>query len=153
MAVECISADDVPESRGIIGTMLLEDELSKNKPIVILVEDDASVLRALARLMESAGFEVRAFDCPSSLRAADMPTQNACLVLDVHLPEMSGVALYRKLAGAGSRLPLILITAHIDPAADALIESVDPIAVLRKPFSRESLLVALREAFASARNS
>ena len=127
--------------------------MSENKPIVILVEDDNSVLRALARLIESAGFEVRPFDRPSALSLTDIPKDNACLVFDVHLPEMSGVALYQKLAAAGCRLPLILITAHADPATNSLTESANSVAVLTKPFSRESLLAALRKGLASIRSA
>ena len=123
--------------------------MSRNKPIVILVEDDPSVLRALSRLIETAGLEVRAFDRPGALRPTDIPDDKACLIFDVHLPEMSGVALYERLSAAECRLPLILITAHSDAATRALTESVNAIAVLTKPFSRETLLAALRQALGS----
>jgi FixJ family two-component response regulator len=124
--------------------------LSEKKPIVILVEDDPSVLRALSRLIETAGFEVRAFDRPSALRLSEIPDDNACLIFDVHLPEMSGVALYEGLAASGCRLPIILMTAHVDAGTRALTESVNAIAVLTKPFNRESLLAALGQALTSA---
>jgi two-component system, LuxR family, response regulator FixJ len=131
------------------GPTLLEDGLSENKPIVILVEDDPSVLRALVRLIESAGFEVRAFDRPSALTLTAIPDKNACFVFDVHLPEMSGVALFQTLAASNRGLPLILITGHADASTRALTESINPVAVLLKPFSRESLLAALRQGLTS----
>ena len=114
---------------------------------MILVEDDPSVLGALRRLMVSLGFEVRAFDGPQAVLASDIPTTDACLVVDVHLPEMTGVELCEALAASGHRLPAIMITGHIDEATRELAERVNPVAILFKPFSRESLLAALSKAF------
>ncbi len=133
--------------------LLPEDELSARKTEVILVEDDPSVLRALRRLLVSSGFKVRTFSRPSALRAMGIPDSNACLIFDVHLPEMTGVELYQTLAAAGCRSPLILITAHIDEATRTMTERVKAAAVLIKPFSRDSLLAAIRQALASAGNS
>lgn len=126
--------------------------MGEKKTEVILVEDDASVLRALRRLLEFSGFKVRAFGRPSALQAAGLPDSDACLIFDVHLPEMTGVKLYQALAASGCRLPLILITAHIDDATRAMTEQVNAAAVLIKPFSRESLLTAIRQGLASGRN-
>jgi FixJ family two-component response regulator len=105
-----------------------------NKPAIILVEDDASVLRALRRVLEFSGFEVRAFSNPGMLQATGVPDSNACLIFDVHLSQMTGVELYQELAAAGSTLPLILITGYVDDATRAMTESVKAVAVLTKPF-------------------
>jgi FixJ family two-component response regulator len=123
--------------------------LGINKPEVILVEDDVSVLRALRRLLEISGFEVQAFLRPSALLATVIPKSNACLIFDVHLPEMTGVELHQTLSASGCRLPLILITAHVDDATRAITQRVNTAAVLMKPFSRASLLAAIHQAFAS----
>ena len=120
-----------------------------SKPEVILVEDDPSVLRALRRLLEFSGFTVRSFGRPSALQAAAVPDSNACLIFDVYLPEMTGVELYQQLAAAGCRLPLIFITGHFDDATRAMTQRVNPIAVLIKPFSRDSLLAAIHQGLAS----
>jgi FixJ family two-component response regulator len=133
--------------------LLPEDELSATKTEVILVEDDPSVQRALRRLLEFSGFEVRAFSHPSALQATGIPGRNACLIFDVHLPEMSGVELYQALTAAGCRSPLILITAHIDDATRAMTKRVKAAAVLIKPFSRDSLLAAIRLGLASGGNA
>jgi FixJ family two-component response regulator len=132
---------------------LMEDELSANKTEVILVEDDPSVLRALRRLLELSGFEVRAFSHPSALQAVGLPNAKACLIFDVHLPEMTGMELYQRLSAAGCRSPLILITAHIDDATRVMTERVKAAAVLIKPFSRDSLLAAIRLGLASGANA
>lgn len=126
--------------------------MGEKKTEVILVEDDRSVLRALRRLLEFSGFEVWSFDRPSELQAMGIPDSVACLIFDLHLPEMTGVELYQSLATSGCRLPLILITAHIDDATHAMAELVNATAVLFKPFSRDSLLAAIHQGLASVRN-
>jgi FixJ family two-component response regulator len=123
--------------------------LRESKTDVILVEDDPSVLRALRRLLQVSGFKVRAFARPSELQATGIPGPHACLIFDVHLPEMTGVELYQSLAAAGCRCPLILITGRVDEATRAMTRRVNPAAVLMKPFSRDSLLAAIRQSLAS----
>jgi FixJ family two-component response regulator len=123
-----------------------EKELAASKPAVILVEDDPSVLRALRRLMVSSGYEVWAFSRPSELLAVAIPDSNACLIFDVHVPEMNGVQLYETLAASGCRLPVIFITAHADDGTLLMISRVSAVAVLIKPFSREALLEAITKA-------
>jgi FixJ family two-component response regulator len=126
--------------------------LRVRKTEVILVEDDPSVLRALCRLLEFSGFAVRAFARPSELQAIGIPDASACLIFDVHLPEMTGVELYEVLAASGCRSPLILITGYVDEATRAMVERVKPAAFLIKPFSRDSLMAAICHAFATGRN-
>jgi FixJ family two-component response regulator len=120
----------------------------QNKLIVILVEDDLSVLRALRRLLMSAGFTVLAFDRPQALLESDIPQTNACLVVDVHLPEMTGVELCETLTASGRLLPAIMITGRVDEATNELLRRIHPVAILFKPFSRDVLLAALSKAFA-----
>ncbi len=121
---------------------------NQNKRVVVLVEDDLSVLRSLRRLITAEGFEVRSFDRPGEVLGSQIPVCDACLLVDVHLPEMNGVELCEKLAASGCRLPAIMITAHQDGATRELTSRADPVAVLYKPFSRDSLLKALSNAFA-----
>jgi FixJ family two-component response regulator len=123
--------------------------LRDRKTEVILVEDDPSVLRALRRLLEVSGFKVRVFARPSTLLGAGIPNSNACLIFDVHLPEMTGVQLYQQLASLGCSCPLILITGRVDEATRAMTKRVNAAAVLIKPFSRDSLLAAIRKSLAS----
>jgi len=90
------------------------------KPVVIVVDDDPSILRALQRLISGAGFDVRVFDRPSELLKDDLPKTHACLVVDVHLPEMSGVELCETLGASGCRLPVVLITADAGEGPELL---------------------------------
>jgi PleD family two-component response regulator len=82
---------------------------------VVVVDDDLSVLRALSRLIQTAGFRVLSFDRPSALLTSAIPTANACLVVDMNFPEMSGTELCSALAALGRGLPAVLITSETIP--------------------------------------
>jgi FixJ family two-component response regulator len=123
--------------------------VTEAKPALILVEDDSSVLRAMRRLMLYAGFLVMAFDRPRAVLDSELPKNDACLIIDVHLPEMNGVQLCETLAALGCRLPVIMITGHLDETTRELTRRAKAIAVLFKPFTRNELLAAISEALAS----
>lgn len=124
------------------------------KSVVLVVDDDPSVLRALRRLISGAGFDVRVFDRPSKvLKDGHLPKTDACLVVDVHLPEMSGVELCEALGACGYRLPVVLITAHPDDGTRALALSAHPVALLIKPFGRAELVNSIQIALNTGKNS
>ena len=122
--------------------------MAQPKAVVVLVEDDLSDLRALTRLLENSDFDVLAFSQPSTVMESNIPNTGACLVIDVYLPEMTGVDLCRALNLSGCRLPVIFITARTDDATRLLLERADPVAVLFKPFGRADLLAAISRALA-----
>ncbi|MGH7988440.1 MAG: response regulator transcription factor [Candidatus Binataceae bacterium] len=122
--------------------------MTNRKRLVILVEDDPSVLRAVRRLILGAGFDVVAFDRPSAVLESVLPKSEACLLVDVHLPEMNGIELCRVLAASGCELPTVLITGATDEATHKLVRTMDVAAVLYKPFQREVLIAALGNALA-----
>ncbi len=92
-----------------------------------------------------------AFDRPDAVLDSELPKANACLVVDVHLPEMNGVQLCETLAASGCRLPVIMITGHVDQATRELVQRAKAVAVLFKPFTRDSLLEAISEALAAGK--
>jgi two-component system, LuxR family, response regulator FixJ len=122
-------------------------------PVAILVEDDVSVLRALRRLLVSASYDVLQFDHPHAVLEAKLPDSNACLIVDIHLPEMNGAELCEALAATGCRLPVIVITAHSDAITLSLTTRISTVAVLFKPFGRKALLEALNRALISAKSA
>jgi len=122
-------------------------ELITRKPIIIIViDDDPSILRALRRLVSGAGFEVWTFDRPSALLKSDIPKTGACLIVDIDLPEMNGVELCATLAASGCKLPVILITAHTDDETRRLADGAHPVALLIKPFGRDLLVNSIQSA-------
>jgi len=127
-------------------------ELNATKPTIIVVDDDESILRALRRLLSGAGFDVRTFHRPSTLLKSDLPKTGACLVVDIHLPEMNGVELCATLAASGCRLPVILITAHPDEETRRLADDAHPVALLIKPFGRELLVSSIQNALLAERH-
>jgi FixJ family two-component response regulator len=116
------------------------------KPVIIVIDDDPSILRALRRLVSGAGFEVWTFERPSALLKSDLPKTRACLIVDIDLPEMNGVELCATLAASGCRLPVILITAHTDEETRRLADDAHPVALLIKPFGRELLVDSINGA-------
>jgi FixJ family two-component response regulator len=116
---------------------------------VLVVDDDPSMLRALGRLIRSAGFDVRTFDRPTALLAAEIPPSGACLLLDVHMPEMNGIELYEALVGTGHKLPVIMITGQDDAQTRRLLQYIEAVAVLSKPVEEALLLDAISSALGS----
>jgi FixJ family two-component response regulator len=120
--------------------------VTKARSLVIVLDDDPSVLRALRRLISGAGYDVQAFNCPSALLASGSFRADSCLVVDIHLPEMNGVELCEALAASGRSLPTIFITAHPDEHTMKLARRAQPVAVLIKPFARDLLLDSISAA-------
>lgn len=110
-------------------------------PVIAIVDDDASVRRALQRLVESAGYTVRTFASAREFLAWLPQGQAACLVLDVHMDGMSGFDLQRRLA-----VPVIFITAHDDALTLARIKRSRAAGHLRKPIDEQAVLNAIRTA-------
>ena len=83
---------------------------------VAIVDDDVSANRALARLLRSAGFASSSFYSAESFLADPSRSSFACLLLDIQLTGISGLDLQRLLLAEGTRVPIVFITAHDDPA-------------------------------------
>lgn len=115
---------------------------------VLVVDDDPSVLRSLNRLISASGFAVKMFAKPSELIASEIPTSNACMVVDIDMPEMTGIAMCEVLKGSGRGLPAVLVTGRTDARTRLLAAQSDSVAVLFKPFDKEPLLDAIARAIA-----
>jgi two-component system, LuxR family, response regulator FixJ len=116
---------------------------TETKATVIVIEDDPSVRRSLRRLIATAGFNVQTFDRPSTFLESDSPISNVCYVIDVHLPEMMGVALCEEMRAQGRTPRVILITGHVDERTVEMTRRAEVAAVLFKPFGRDQLLKAI----------
>lgn len=114
-------------------------------PLVYVIDDDASLLRALRRLLSAGGFRVCTFASAEDFLESAKPTP-ACLVLDVHLGGLSGLDLQERLLASGRRIPVVFITAHDDAATRERARRAGAIDYLRKPFNDESLLAGIRRA-------
>jgi FixJ family two-component response regulator len=116
---------------------------------IVVVEDDASMRQALARVLRAGGYEVVTFASAEAALGAGAAPAAACLVLDIRLPGMSGFELCRHLAHRGSQSPVIFITAHDEPALREEAESLGARNFFLKPFSGRLLLDAVAQALCS----
>lgn len=115
-------------------------------PIVFIVDDDASMREALANLVTSVSLRVECFASSAEFLRRGRSESPSCLVLDVRLPDLSGLELQRRLAHALPPIPIIFISAHGDiPMAVRAIKA-GAMEFLPKPFRDEELLDAIRQA-------
>ncbi len=113
---------------------------------VAVVDDDEPVRRALARLIRSLGFEAEVFSSGEDFLAA-LPTRRPdCVVLDLNMPGVDGFGVQARMAEARMRIPVIVITGHDSPEAQARALGGGAAAYLRKPLDADVLREAIREA-------
>jgi len=116
--------------------------------LISVVDDDPSVLEGVIGLMESVGYPAVGFRSAEEFLNSAQLCRTACLILDVHMPGMGGFELQRRLIAAADHIPIIFITAHGETNVSAQAFRQGAVAFLRKPFSQESLLEAVRSSFA-----
>jgi FixJ family two-component response regulator len=108
--------------------------------MIYIVEDDMSVRRSFEFFLESAELEYKSFGSAISFLADGMPTVNDLLVLDINLPEMSGLDLLNKFTQEKKQIPVIVVTASDDPAIRESCNSYGVKAFLRKPVDGGTLM-------------
>ena len=113
---------------------------------VFVVDDDDSMREAIARLLGAAGYSHGSFASAEDFLASDAIEDTACVVSDLRLPGMSGLALLAELRARGVRAPLILITAHDRPGLRDEALRAGAAAYLAKPFPGTVLLDSVKAA-------
>jgi FixJ family two-component response regulator len=113
---------------------------------ISIVDDDASIRKALKSLMRSVRFNVDAFASAEDFLASERINDTACLILDVYLPGMNGFELQNRLNAEGRTIPIIFITAHSDEVSRQRALKGGAIDFLSKPVRREVLLKAIQSA-------
>jgi FixJ family two-component response regulator len=120
-------------------------KMPAGKQTIAIVEDDASLNRALERLLQASGFATQAFLSAEDFLANSHPESHACFILDIHLPGISGVELFYRLCERGGRPPVIFITAGDGQAVRQNASLISGTICLRKPLVAAELLGALHE--------
>ncbi len=115
-------------------------------PLLVVVDDDTSILRALRRLLGAAGFTVSTFASGEDFLASDGVDAIGCLVLDVQLDGLSGFDVAERLKTAPRSIPIVFITAHDDAVTRARAERVAGAQYLPKPFEDSALIGAIHRA-------
>ena len=124
--------------------------MANANPIVFVVDDDVSVRESLEGLIRSEGWEVETFASAQAFLARPRVIVPSCLVLDVTLPDLSGLDLQKRLADR-SDMPIIFITGYGDVPMTVQAMKAGAVEFLTKPFSDEVLIGAIRQAIERSR--
>lgn len=116
--------------------------------LISIVDDDQAFRDSMRRLIKSLGYTVAAFPTAAEFLASPRLAATDCLVADVHMPEMTGVELYRHLIQARQRIPTILVTAFPDDRIQERMLSEGVRCYLRKPLEEALLIDCLHSAVA-----
>ena len=115
-------------------------ETQSAKGTIYVVDDDDGMRRALALLLGTVGFDTRAYARPSEFLANLKPDEPGCVVLDIRMPEMSGLELQQQLNQSGCMLPVIFITGHGDVPMAVQAMKAGAFEFIQKPFREQDLL-------------
>jgi FixJ family two-component response regulator len=118
-------------------------QAATDTPLIVIVDDDPEVRLALEELMLSVDLEAIGFSSTRELLAARLPDRPGCLILDVRLPGLSGLALQRHLARIGRQKPIVFLTAHGDIPMTVQAMKAGAIDFLTKPHRDQALLDAI----------
>jgi FixJ family two-component response regulator len=116
---------------------------SAKEPMVFVIDDDASMRRALANLFQSVGLRVEAFGSAPEMLQSKLPDIASCLVLDIRLPGLSGLDFQAELAKANIHIPIIFMTGHGDIPMTVRAMKGGAIDFLTKPFRDQDMLDAV----------
>src|SRR6195952_3851085 len=120
-----------------------QEPASASEPIVFVIDDDASMRRALTNLFQSGGLKVEVFGSASEMLLGKLPDVASCLVLDVRLPGLSGLDFQAELAKANIRIPIIFMTGHGDIPMSVRAMKGGAVVFLTKPFRDQEMLDAV----------
>ena len=120
--------------------------MNENHPLVCVIDDEPSIRDSLSNLLRSAGLKVRAFSSAQEFLTNQPLDSLCCLVLDVQLPEISGLDLQQQLVSGNAEIPIIFVTGYGDIPMSVRAMKAGAIEFLTKPFRDEDLLSAIDEA-------
>ncbi len=121
------------------------------QPVVLVVDDDKSMRKALERLFRSVGLRVKVFGSTAELMCSALPNVASCLVLDIRLPEVSGLDFQADLTAAGIHIPIIFMTGHGDIPMSVQAMKAGAVDFLTKPFRHQEMIHAVNRALAGDR--
>ena len=117
--------------------------MTKTRSLIAIVDDEEPIRKALKRLLRSAGLEVETFPSGVEFLESLASRRPDCVVLDLHMPVVSGFEVQARLAESGGSVPVVIITGHDSDETRAQALSGMPVAYLRKPVNDQVLLDAI----------
>jgi FixJ family two-component response regulator len=121
--------------------------------LIAIVDDDEDILTALQGLLETFGYCTVAFASASSFLTSEAVNEARCLIVDVQMPEMSGIELFHKLIATADLMPAIFVAADPSPRVERQLLEEGAIAYLAKPFEAEALRASLHMALRPEKGS
>ena len=116
------------------------------EPLIAAIDDDESFRVALIHSLSSLEYSARGFASAEEFFAGGGIETYDCVITDIHMPGMSGFDLMRRLLAHHSGVPVIMITAHVEPELEARAAAIGAVCLLRKPFEMEALARCLERA-------
>jgi len=117
---------------------------------VFVVDDDADVRDSVCALLESAGLASEPYDSALAFLKADATTRHGCVIADIRMPDMDGLALQEELTKRGSAMPVIVVTGHADVPLAVRAMKAGAVDFIEKPFDDEVLISSVKRALAQA---
>src|SRR5262245_10814298 len=117
-------------------------------PRIAVVDDDPSVRKALARLLSASAFDIETYGSAHDFLKSLKTGTPDCLVVDLHMPEVTGFDLQRRLVRAGINIPTIVMTAYNEPGLRERCKMAGAAAFLPKPLDQSTLISAINLAIA-----
>jgi len=114
--------------------------------MIFIVDDDDGVRDSLRVLLECQGFQTRQFASCREFLAADRDGDDDCLILDLHMPQMSGIELLEGMRRRGDMLPVIIITGRVAATIRERARAAGALAVIEKPYKAAEILNLVQEA-------
>jgi FixJ family two-component response regulator len=114
--------------------------------LIAVIDDDDSFRAALVDWLSAFGYGAHGFACAEDFVAADGEGACDCVITDIHMPGMSGLDLKRLLTARDRRVPVIMITARVEPGLEARAAASGAVGLLRKPFEATALIGCLERA-------
>jgi len=124
----------------------MEHPLPEPKAIVAIVDDDLSFREGVSSLIRAAGWKVETFASAEEFLARPRAEAPSCLLLDLQLPDLSGLDLQKRMAEGNLDIPIVFITGHGDIPASVQAMKAGAVEFLTKPFDKEQLFLAIAEA-------
>jgi FixJ family two-component response regulator len=128
-------------------------ESRQSKAVIAIVDDDVSVRDGLASLIRSEGWRAETFASAQEFLARPRTETPACLVLDLQLPDLSGLDLQKRMAEVGLEIPIVFLTGHGNIPASVRAMKAGAVEFLTKPFDDEEILHAIQEAIERDRHN
>lgn len=120
--------------------------MHEGKAVIAVVDDDPSVRKALTRLIHAAGYDADAYESAEAFLERPHDDRPSCLILDVHLPGLSGLELQERLTEMFDAIPIVFISAFADESVQSRAFDTGALDFLPKPLDNERLLDAIQRA-------